>query len=782
MKKKLLLLFVVFFVSFHLTQSKSVIIKPNMSEYSPRILRGSYTSPCDFAHYDSVLNANDKNNISENDGTYVVQYKAASGYYTYFIYNYTLPVYKSINFMYFFWDGKSGNNGYYLNLTIYNFTNAKWILLNSTSTSSTVDTTNSYNKTNNFNDLVSNNKISICTNMHDTPQSTDQNYVIFSYEPYLPQFSNIKVPNNMYQPKRSYQFNVTVTVETVSISKVFIEFNDTTGDIKNLKNFTMSSSGSEFYYTFNDLPAGNYSYKFFSNTSENDWNYTAGYTFSIEKAKPELAINNGTFTVNTSKLSSYWRMEEASSLKDYSGNNNIGYLQGGISCGTNGYFDKSCYFDKTNDYILVYDSPSLNITGEITVEMWIYPLEKTGQYVPLCKGYQSSYSGYEVRIDGGFVGWRINPTSSSYDYVWTDNDIIDVNKWQQIVVSFNGSTQIYKNGRLVKVNTSQYTLKPNIQAITIGAYPTPTYYFSGYIDEIRIWNRSLTPDEIKELYETKTSFPNSIKVEGYCPPQIQCKLFRNKTDVTSENATFVQLGAGYYYYIFNTSGNSNYTESSILIPFNITRANTYLTMLLNGTEGNRNYNSGSSMNITVTSTPDMPIPIYLQTNITNWSLFSEENPLEKITERIKRNGVYNITAYVLENENYTGYSVTYYANFSGNVTSCLNGCFMVKNTQSKNVFVVDKNGNVDLKGLIALGSAVGKSMKIKNSSNEVVAWVNATGYMNVSGAISQDNGVFCSPSDKSFTIKDNAGNCVFYIDKLGNMWSKGIIVENSDIS
>jgi hypothetical protein len=50
----------------------------------------------------------------------------------------------------------------------------------------------------------------------------------------------------------------------------------------------------------------------------------------------------------------------------------------------------------------------------------------------------------------------------------------------------------------------------NSNEVWIGARQVPDQYFAGYIDEVRIYNRILTADEIKQLYRMG-AIPKGIK-------------------------------------------------------------------------------------------------------------------------------------------------------------------------------------------------------------------------------------------------------------------------------
>ena len=66
--------------------------------------------------------------------------------------------------------------------------------------------------------------------------------------------------------------------------------------------------------------------------------------------------------------------------------------------------------------------------------------------------------------------------------------------------------RLYINGKLDSELSASGSIGSPYTSTYIGAQP-PKEYFKGIIDEVYIWNRTLTPKEIKERYEM---YANSI--------------------------------------------------------------------------------------------------------------------------------------------------------------------------------------------------------------------------------------------------------------------------------
>jgi hypothetical protein len=197
-------------------------------------------------------------------------------------------------------------------------------------------------------------------------------------------------------------------------------------------------------------------------------------------------------------------------IKDYSGNIKNGINNSGLSYNlTAGYDRKGAYsFDGKNDYISVEASTnSLDLEGEeeITMALWVKVNTRTGTY-PRLAGRTGVWDISSGLNDGKFcgavndeVGWRsgICPALTN-------------GLWYHIAVTLNGSQmRTYHNGQLVNV-TRYGTIDSSAGDLAIGAYSTAQYFFNGTIDEFTIWNRSLSANEIRDIYQNKTNMFNAL--------------------------------------------------------------------------------------------------------------------------------------------------------------------------------------------------------------------------------------------------------------------------------
>jgi len=184
---------------------------------------------------------------------------------------------------------------------------------------------------------------------------------------------------------------------------------------------------------------------------------------------------------------------------DLSGNNNHGTIYGPTwKRGKIGY---CLSFDGVDDDVNCGNDPSLAITGDLTIEAWI----KQDVLQLKCivgKHYCYEYefwvdSDGELRLYHGDGAWEriISSGARLGDYL---------GKWVHILVVRTKTPKeifFYVNGNLISMHS--YTRDVVAQAwryLWIAARTGAEYFFSGLIDEVRVYNRALSVEEIKAHY------------------------------------------------------------------------------------------------------------------------------------------------------------------------------------------------------------------------------------------------------------------------------------------
>ncbi|MBX3101718.1 MAG: LamG domain-containing protein [Bacteroidetes bacterium] len=169
----------------------------------------------------------------------------------------------------------------------------------------------------------------------------------------------------------------------------------------------------------------------------------------------------------------------------------------------------------SNNYIEVTAPVNLPTgTAARTLESWVYPLAYTpgGNIVGYGRAYVNGGNGFQLML--------LNVAGSTYlfsDGAYTANNITlataeipQAQTWSHIAFSVDASRnwKYYLNGVLIKQGTFtvSYSTPASTDYIRIAqrsdyetSGPGTGYYapFTGNIDEVRIWSRALTPEEIR---------------------------------------------------------------------------------------------------------------------------------------------------------------------------------------------------------------------------------------------------------------------------------------------
>ena len=167
---------------------------------------------------------------------------------------------------------------------------------------------------------------------------------------------------------------------------------------------------------------------------------------------------------------------------------------------TGGYDGKGAYkFDGTEDYLSGVLPPT-TANEAITITAWVRLDDLTGQRIIINKGKSGDCFGYGM----GSTNDRLLASNNDGYSVLGSGIVIDV--WQYLAISYNASGVFgYINGVLIGSNPSTTTSACAQTNYTIGIEPTSNNFdFKGHIDELTIWNRSLSAEQINALFNNKT--------------------------------------------------------------------------------------------------------------------------------------------------------------------------------------------------------------------------------------------------------------------------------------
>lgn len=227
--------------------------------------------------------------------------------------------------------------------------------------------------------------------------------------------------------------------------------------------------------------------------------------------------------VPTNGLVGYWPFN--GNANDQSGNGNNGTVNGAtLTTDRNGNANSAYSFDGLNDYITIPNSTSLsNMTG-ITISAWFNinqwdVINNQGWFPILSKTNSFSYGKYRLGANTSVAG-----EPSIYGNLSTDatgisqNNLYSLNQWNQIVITIsNGNSTIALNGVQVFNGVTTFTgwsTIDNLPLLIGNDIPGIEDYANGKIDDIGIWNRALTQQEITNMYDGVTYSETCNAVSG----------------------------------------------------------------------------------------------------------------------------------------------------------------------------------------------------------------------------------------------------------------------------
>jgi hypothetical protein len=264
-----------------------------------------------------------------------------------------------------------------------------------------------------------------------------------------------------------------------------------------------------------------------------EWTPTAtgDYDVTVEASNSE-GTDSQSFTINVAEgpacpvdMISYWKLDETSGsdFDDYYDGNHASCTTGHCPEFAAGLVAGALDFNGSSDYLTVPDDPSLDWANDdsFTVELWAKFTNISGKNKVMV--------GRDARPGG--LHWWAGATSSDGKaaFILYDSDnvghsvigqgsAINDNQWHHLAAIRDASTgtiSLYVDGQLVgSAPAADYT--GDFSATTtlgIGymAYTgNPDYYYDGLLDEIALYSRMLTGDEIEQHYNA------GLVGQGYC--------------------------------------------------------------------------------------------------------------------------------------------------------------------------------------------------------------------------------------------------------------------------
>ncbi|MEX0672674.1 MAG: LamG domain-containing protein, partial [Candidatus Paceibacterota bacterium] len=236
--------------------------------------------------------------------------------------------------------------------------------------------------------------------------------------------------------------------------------------------------------------------------------------YNATKPFTENAPRNDQFT---NGLVGYWSFDgpdvSGSTVDDVSGSSNDGTINGDASPAI-GKIGQAFEFDGDGDYVDAGDSASLDLTSAITMSTWVNIDTVSVRHNIMSKydtsGSQRAYAmDMNTENDGNVAVFLGSPDGTSFDEVKSNDGYLSANTWHHVIFTWSknengGNGRLFVDGEEVSYE-SQETKTDDMNTNNVSFKIARTYTtdrdYSGKIDDVRIYNRSLSADEVQRLYQ-----------------------------------------------------------------------------------------------------------------------------------------------------------------------------------------------------------------------------------------------------------------------------------------
>ncbi len=245
------------------------------------------------------------------------------------------------------------------------------------------------------------------------------------------------------------------------------------------------------------------------------------FIFAFSLSYPSVlhagTINSLQRPPNNVGLVGYWTFDGKDDGRDQSGQGNHGKLSGSATSSvvTIGKIGQAFEFDGADDEIILdgYTDFDFSQENSFTIAAWVLPSTTDPDFAIFSRGgvhsSASNHVYYLAKHTSDGNRWEGEISDGTNLITVNVAGSVSLNEWQYMVLAWDGTTlSLYKDGGLIgsSQNTSFTGIWNNFSDTSIGADAKGgRYYFNGRIDDVRVYSRGLSADEIFRLYNAGAS-------------------------------------------------------------------------------------------------------------------------------------------------------------------------------------------------------------------------------------------------------------------------------------
>jgi len=252
---------------------------------------------------------------------------------------------------------------------------------------------------------------------------------------------------------------------------------------------------------------------------------------SLNQVQSQTFLTNG--------LVAYYPFD--GNANDASGNGNNGQVHGAQLAVDRFESPNSAYsFNGTNAFILLTNS--FQLPGDWTISAWARPstLSQEGFVIHIGRddGTQGTANGFGIDFNHGELFGLLSGLAK-----WDSGlGVTNTNSWVQVLMERSGTvTKVFLNG---SVGPSSWTgTSPAPIQGYIGSESEKSVFFNGEVDDVRVYDRALSTNEIQQLYQFEAG-PNVALIKAVKPSFSNLTLGTNyQLQVSGDFKTWTNQGS-----------------------------------------------------------------------------------------------------------------------------------------------------------------------------------------------------------------------------------------------
>jgi hypothetical protein len=255
---------------------------------------------------------------------------------------------------------------------------------------------------------------------------------------------------------------------------------------------------------------------------------------------------------------------------------NHGTLKGSASFAP-GEIGQAFSLDGITGCVFVPASPSLDVgpSGGFTIEGWVSSPTITAQQIIVEWHDTGNLYGFGVHMQTGTgsaggaspgaLYANVVDTGGNYHFIWSNPNVLVANQFQHVALTYDeasGMGTLYVNGALVAQSNLGVFTPRTTGDFYLGERPGWSLNYTGLLDEISLYNRALSADEIAAIYQSGSN--------GKCllPPMITSQPASQTTSAygtTTFQVAAVGSQALAYQWSFNGTNLANATNATLTL-------------------------------------------------------------------------------------------------------------------------------------------------------------------------------------------------------------------------